>query len=92
MKAENSAEFRTNLERAFEDFYHQADLLEATIRLAQQQCLNTFASVASVSSSHIHFLTQPRNGPPRELFYFYMSLLGSVSFRPFHKRRTHFLI
>lgn len=64
LKAENSSEFRTNLEHAFEDFYHQADLLEATIRLAQQQCLNTFASVASISSNHIHFLTPPRNGPP----------------------------
>ena len=66
MKAAKSSEVRQSLENAFEDFYHSADLLEATIRLAQQQCLNTFASVATIAPNHIHF-TNTRNANTRKL-------------------------
>jgi len=61
LKAAHSSDVRQSLENAFEDFYHSADLLEAMIRLAQQQCLNTFSTVATIEPRQIHFSNRNAN-------------------------------
>ena len=47
---------RRDLENAFEEFYHTADLLEAQIKLAQQQCMNTLQAVSTVGPQYVHFI------------------------------------
>jgi len=46
---------RQELEKSFEQFYHVADLLEAQIKLAQQQCMNTLQACSTVAAQFIHF-------------------------------------
>ena len=47
---------RRDLENSFEDFYHTADMLEAQIKLAQQQCMNTLQAVSTVGPQYVHLL------------------------------------
>ena len=47
---------RRDLENAFEEFYHTADLLESQIKLAQQQCMNTLQAVSTVSPQYVHLI------------------------------------
>ena len=50
-------------ERNFEKFWFQflADLLEAQIKLAQQQCMNTLQACSTVAAQFIHF-NKGKNG------------------------------
>ena len=59
---------RRDLENSFEDFYHTADMLEAQIKLAQQQCMNTLQAVSTVGPQYVHLL-------PRGKFRFYYVIL-----------------
>merc|ERR1711935_258877 len=54
---------RRDLENAFEEFYHTADLLEAQIKLAQQQCMNTLQAVSTVGPQYVHFIRGMQGTP-----------------------------
>ncbi|CAG5097694.1 Oidioi.mRNA.OKI2018_I69.XSR.g15190.t1.cds [Oikopleura dioica] len=56
-------DLRKDLEEAFEEFYHNTDLMESNIRLALQQCLNTLQVIQTIAPSHVNFLI-PQRQPP----------------------------
>ena len=68
---------RRDLENSFEDFYHTADMLEAQIKLAQQQCMNTLQAVSTVGPQYVHLL------PRGENFSFYYVILHHNGQNPY---------
>ena len=59
-------DLRKDLEEAFEEFYHNTDLMETNIRLALQQCLNTLQVIQTIAPSHVNFLIPQRQPPSSE--------------------------
>jgi len=64
---------RRDLENSFEDFYHTADMLEAQIKLAQQQCMNTLQAVSTVGPQYVHLLPRGMPGAPAGMSNFELS-------------------
>ena len=62
-------DLRKDLEEAFEEFYHNTDLMESNIRLALQQCLNTLQVIQTIAPSHVNFLIPQRQPPSSKLFF-----------------------
>ena len=60
-------DLRKDLEEAFEEFYHNTDLMESNIRLALQQCLNTLQVIQTIAPSHVNFLIPQRQPPSSKL-------------------------
>jgi len=69
-------DLRKDLEEAFEEFYHNTDLMETNIRLALQQCLNTLQVIQTIAPSHVNFLI-PQRQPP--------STTAAMDFKEYNK-------